>query len=54
MSDNAPSADELLTRALALLRSLTPISPERRSVIDRLILDIETRQAFDNARKVAI
>ena len=54
MSDNAPSADELLTRALALMRSLTPISPERRSVIERLILDIEARQAFDGARKGAL
>ena len=51
MSDNAPSTDELLTRVLALL---TPISPERRSVIERLILDIEARQAFDEARKAAL
>ena len=60
MSDNAPSTEELLTRARSVLSSCLSDTPDdlqktaRRSVIERLIVDIEIRQAFDAARKAAL
>ena len=61
MIDNAPSTDELLTRALwVLIGVLNDDAPtgaalvSRRSVIARLIDDIDVRCAFDEARKAAL
>ena len=64
MSDNAPSADELLIRARSVLIGvLHDDAPpnlsgaalvSRRSVITRLIDDIAVRRAFDKARKAAL
>jgi hypothetical protein len=63
VTDNAPSTDELLIRAREVLGNVLDDAVRnrsdealisRRSVIVRLIDDIDVRRAFDEARKAAL